>query len=431
MTTFNIDNTKKTKHLEVLESLEEQAHALQAIHNPQTWRLSALTFALHLHDCYVLFNTLKQSWAIKLPFSEAWDVDFSEWKNRIWSLVNNVSSFTENENYTEWQRLCEKDYHTFIVKANNCLGGELPLKDLLEYLSERNTGLKKVIIDSGQDLSELLSQTETMLYESNSSLYELFYEDLVTIYLSEADCPYMVDENGSSVPYDRWKASKSRKRLPDLLLSKIKMASTSMHDIKFWQDTWDDCFDLEGRDIDKEGFARFIFQNRKKIIENKQYPCKNCLDKCFATLCLCEHLWDEHNRLTITEENESLRDRIIPDIKVLNDIVVDEYKEKHAQFWNQVFENADILRLLKEKNPNTFKGGYNQKLICNIVGKLSEREIYTQSRNDIDKKLYPEKTVYKYLSELSVDSGNTSCAMTEKIAKIIEEILKKTFVKNT
>ena len=60
MTTFDIDNTKKTKHREVLESLVEQAHALQAIHNPHTWRLSALTFALHLHDCQILFTQLKE-----------------------------------------------------------------------------------------------------------------------------------------------------------------------------------------------------------------------------------------------------------------------------------------------------------------------------------------------------------------------------------
>ena len=77
MTTFDIDNTKKTKHLEVLESLQEQGHALLATHNPHTWRLSALTFALHLHDCFILFSQLKAKWMERLPFSEAWDVDFA------------------------------------------------------------------------------------------------------------------------------------------------------------------------------------------------------------------------------------------------------------------------------------------------------------------------------------------------------------------
>lgn len=290
MTTFDIDNTQKTKYLEVLESLVEQGHSLRAIHNPQTWRLSALTFALHLHDSIILFGKLKEKWSQRLPLSEAWDVDFTEWKSRIWSLVNNVSSFTEDSEYADWQRLCEEDYHTFLEKANGCLTGVIPLKELIDFLSEKNTELKKVIIDSGQDLSSLFSDTETMLYDSPTELYESFYEDLANIYMNENENPYQIDENGLPVAYERWKASKSKKRLPDLLLSKIKVANSAMLDIKFWQETWAECFDIEKREIDKEGFARYIFQNRKRIIESKQYPCKNCLGRCFSTLCLCEHL---------------------------------------------------------------------------------------------------------------------------------------------
>lgn len=308
MTTFDIDNTKNTKYLEVLESLVEQGHALRSMHNPQTWRLSALTFSLHLNDCIILFNQLKEKWGKRLPLSEAWDVDFSEWKNRIWSLVNNVSSFTEKPQYNNWQRLCEEDYHTFIVKANECLSGELPLKDLTDFLLEKNTELKKVIIDSGQDLSMLFADTESMFYDTSSELYEQFYEDLVNIYMTENETPYQIEENGLPVAYERWKASKSKKRLPDLLLSKIKVANSAMLDIKFWQETWAECFDIEKREIDKEGFARYIFQNRKRIIESKQYPCKNCLGRCFATLCLCEHMWKEHYQLLNPEVNADIQE---------------------------------------------------------------------------------------------------------------------------
>lgn len=424
MTTFDIDNTKNTKYLEVLESLAEQGHALRSMHNPQTWRLSALTFALHLNDCVTLFARLKSKWAERLPLSEAWDVDLTEWKNRIWSLVNNVSSFTEEPMYGNWQRLCEEDYHTFIVKANECLLGELPLKDLTDFLSEKNTELKKVIIDSGQDLSALFSEIENMLYESNSALYERFYADLVSICMSENGNTYQIDENGAFVPYERWKASKSQKRLPDLLLSKIKTASAGMHDIKFWQETWDECFDLDRREIDKEGFARFIFQNRKSIIENKQYPSKNCLGRCFSTLCLCEHLWHEYDLLINPEVNgDILKQKIMPEIKPLEEFVKDEYQDIYPQFWNQIFETSSFLHLLTETNPNAFKGGYNQKLVCNIIGMMSEKGIFSESKNKIDTIIYTDKTVYKYLSELSVADDNTSCAMTSAIKKQLEEIL--------
>lgn len=306
MTTFDINYAKKTKHREVLESLVEQGRALQATHNPNTWRLSALTFALHLHDCYILFSKLKEKWSARLPFSEAWDVDFSEWKMRIWTLVNNVSSFTEESGYEGWKHLCEEDYQTFIGKANACLSGTIPLKELIDFLSEKDTELKRVIIDSGQDLSELFADTEKMLYDSDSSLYEIFYNDLANIYMRENANPYQIDDNGVPVPFERWKASKSRKRLPDLLLSKVKATNTVMLEIKFWQETWSDCFDIESREIDKEGFARFIFQNRKSIIESKTYPCKNCLGRCFGALCLCEHLWLEYNRIVHPETIVSL-----------------------------------------------------------------------------------------------------------------------------
>lgn len=424
MTTFDIDNTQKTKYLEVLESLVEQAHALQVIHNPQTWRLSALTFALHIHDCIVLFGYLKEKWATRLPFSEAWDVDFTEWKSQIWSLVNNVSSFVEETEYGEWKRLCEEDYHTFIEKAKECLLGELPLKDLNEFLSEKNTELKQVIIDSGQDLSSLFSETETMLYESDATLYERFYDDLVRISMSENGNEYLIDNNGTPMPYARWKASKSKKRLPELILSKVKAASTNMHDTKFWQETWDECFNFENREIDKEGFARFVFQNRKSIIESKQYPCKNCLGRCFATLCLCEHLWQDYYVLMNTDVIAStLKEKIMLEIKHLEEIVKDEYQHIYTQLWNRIFENADIIQSLKETNPNGFEGGYNKKLVCNIVGMMSDKGYFTKSKNKIDDIIYTDKTVYKYLSELSVSGENSSCALNEKTKEIIELIL--------
>lgn len=424
MTTFDINNTIKTKYLVVLESLVEQAHVLQAIHNPQTWRLSALTFALHIHDCIVLFDSLKEKWKTCLPFSEAWDVDLTEWKTKIWTKVNEVESFVEKTEYDGWQRLCEEDYHTFIEKAKECLSGELPLKDLNEFLSEKNTELKQIIVDSGGDLSALFRETEEMLNNSDAALYERFYDDLVNISMNENSKEYWIDDDGSLVPYANWKAKITPKRLPNSILSKIKAASAIMHDTKFWQETWDECFDLENRTIDKEGFARYIFHNRKKIIENNQYPCKNCLGNCFATLCLCEHLWQEYDLLTNAEETAStLKEKILPEIKPLEAIVKTEYRLTYPQLWNQIFENADIFQSLKKNSPNGFVGGYNQKLVCNIVGMMTDKGYFTETKNRIDEIIYTDKTIYKYLSELNVSEKNSSCALNEKTYEIIKSIL--------
>lgn len=393
MTTFNIDNTQKTKYLEVLESLVEQGHALQATHNPHTWRLCALTFALHLHDCFILFSQLKKRWSERLPFSEAWDVDFSEWKNRIWSLVNDISSFTECPEFNDWKSLCEEDYQTFISKANECLTGEIPLKELIDFLSEKNTELKKVIIDSGQDLSTLFSETESMLYDSEPVLYELFFNDLEGIYMKENVQPYKIDDNGDLVAYERWKASKPRRRLPDLILSKIKSANTGMLDIKFWHETWSECFDIEKCEIDKEGFARFIFQNRKSIIESKTYPCKNCLGRCFATLCLCEHLWLEYDKILrpsaiVAMPNQS-RQSILQQLFLLADKgdwtkgVTSESIRKFLRtilgageesLMDEDAELSEKLWCLIEKN----RGDRLKIIWQNIVGFLDDNKLFNQ-----------------------------------------------------
>ena len=264
-----------------------------------------------------------------------------------------------------------------------------------------------------------------MLYDSPTELYESFYEDLAKIYMNENENPYQIDENGLPVAYERWKASKSKKRLPDLLLSKIKVANSAMLDIKFWQETWAECFDIEKREIDKEGFARYIFQNRKRIIESKQYPCKNCLGRCFATLCLCEHLWQEHNLLLNPEVNaEILKAKVMPDIHPLEEYVKEEYTQIYPLLWNRIFDDTDVLHLLKETNPNTFTGGYNQKLTCNLVGLLCGEGVYDVNPKQADTLIYTGKTHYTYINNYA-NYNSSDSELTREEANAIKELIKK------
>jgi hypothetical protein len=121
--------------------------------------------------------------------------------------------------------------------------------------------------------------------------------------------------------------------------------------------------------------------------------------------------------------SDILKQKIMPEIKPLEEIVKDEFKEKYPQLWNQIFEIPGLLHLLTETNPNGFTGGYNQKLICNIIGMMSEKGVFSESKNKIDTIIYTDKTIYKYLSELFVGDNNTSCAMTATLKKNIENIL--------
>ena len=128
--------------------------------------------------------------------------------------------------------------------------------------------------------------------------------------------------------------------------------------------------------------------------------------------------------LTNAEETAStLKEKILPEIKPLEDIVKEEYRHIYPQIWNQIFENDDIFQSLKKNSPNGFVGGYNQKLVCNIVGMMTDKGYFTETKNRIDEIIYTDKTIYKYLSELSVSEENTSCALNKKTYEIIKSIL--------
>ncbi len=132
----------------------------------------------------------------------------------------------------------------------------------------------------------------------------------------------------------------------------------------------------------------------------------------------------EYDSLTNTGGIAStIKEKILPEIKPLEAIVKEEYRLTYPQLWNQIFENADIIQSLKETNPNRFVGGYNQKLVCNIIGIMSDKGYFTKSKKKIDDIIYTDKTVYKYLSELSVSEENTSCALNKKTYEIIKSIL--------
>lgn len=292
MNTFNIDNTQKTNHLEVLESLAEQAHALRAIHNPQTWRLSALTFALHLYDCTILFQDVRDRWRKQLPLSEAWDVDFAEWKNKIWSIVMDTNSLSSYEKYGEWKKLCNDDINEFVTKANNYLNGDVPISVVLEFLKDKNTGLSEVVLNMGQVLSALLAEIDNISTTTATNEYVDYYDSLMGIYLKEnADNPYPIKTDSNVTSFDKWIASKSERQRIKSIQNKLSTIDTNMRKDKLWSAIWVDYTDLDKHIIDKDGIGREIFPIRKSIISESS-SCGENLYNLFSSLAVCTHLWE-------------------------------------------------------------------------------------------------------------------------------------------
>ena len=285
MIDFEIDISKPTPYKEVLDSLREQSHALKTIHNPKTWCLSALTYALHLNDCMVLFNDLKQRWSQELPFAEAWDVNFRQWKNDIWSAVQNTNSQTQNN----WKSLCDTDYAQFITLSHKFVEGEIPITPLLDFVQGKDSDIAKIIVDVGGQLSKLFTEIDNMLNQSNSILYNDFFSNCIVGYNhSHSVDLHNINLKSGSQPYDNWAASKTSRKLPTAIESLIKSIVKEISDNKTWGELWEECYS-DGK-IDHEGIARHIFINRNDIIGNRQYAYKDSLDRLFYTVTMVEFL---------------------------------------------------------------------------------------------------------------------------------------------
>ena len=242
-------------------------------------------------------------------------------------------------------------------------------------------------------------------------------------YQNEHPIP-MIEDNYMLKPYAQWKASIVRKKLSDKILSKLNSIVKQMSESVFWQEVWEDCFNQDNKEIDREGFGRFIFTNRKIIIGDNSNPCRERLEKCFGALSLCELLWHEHEMLTNPTTNfDLLKEKILPDIQPLNSLVKEEKADVYQRIWNSIFQNETIMQRMAEESPTTFKGGYNKKLVCNIIGMMCDKDIFSKSKNKIDEYIYTDTTVYKYLNETAVRKDNSSCAMSESIKQAIEKII--------
>ena len=264
MIEFDIDINQKTPYLLLLESLVTQSQALRTIHNPKTWCLSALTYALHLNDCLVLFEDLKNRWARELPFGEAWDVDFRDWKIEIWSAANN----TKSEVAKEWKSLCDNDYKRFIELSQQVAEGEITITPLVDFVENKETSIQQIIKDAGRKLSELFKEIEYASTHYEDSLFLAFYDECIDTYKElNKDDLYMIKAKGySKTSYEAWEASKTLAKRPLSIQKLIEAIVRDMDGYKSLSDVWGDCYDTNSKTIDGESIARNLFIFRKEII---------------------------------------------------------------------------------------------------------------------------------------------------------------------
>ena len=292
MTTFSIDNNP-TRYKEILDSVLEQGRALKALHNPQTWRLSALTFAIRLNDCKNLFEGVRDRWKRQLPFSEAWDVNFTELKNEIWNLVYDINNYASNERFGEWQQLCDTDINDFIIKASDCLNGDVPITEVIAFLDSKGTELSSVILNMAEALSTILGEIDQIPLNASKKQFISYYDRLMKVYLSEnASNPFPIKANDDILTFEQWIASKTEKQRSVSIPNKLNGIKSFMQNDVIWAEVWEENVLFEQKTIDKEGIGRAIFPLRRKIITGDKKKCSEALYDMFSSLALCTHLWE-------------------------------------------------------------------------------------------------------------------------------------------
>jgi len=113
--------------------------------------------------------------------------------------------------------------------------------------------------------------------------------------------------------------------------------------------------------------------------------------------------------------------KMLTDLEPLREHVTSVFRGCYDVMLDEILQVGDLQKKLKQVSPNTFKGGYNQKLTCNIVGLLCGEEVYDVNPKQADALIYTGKTHYTYINNYaSIDSNSE---LSHEDIKGIKEII--------
>lgn len=137
--------------------------------------------------------------------------------------------------------------------------------------------------------------------------------------------------------------------------------------------------------------------------------------------------YQEIDRLKKENRDRELEEcitRMLVDLEPLREHVVSDFSEGYNELLDRILLLGDLQKKLKLVSPNTFKGGYNQKLTCNLVGVLCAEGVYDVNPKQADTRIYTGKTHYTYINNYAnYDSSDSE--LTREEVKAIKELIKK------
>jgi len=112
------------------------------------------------------------------------------------------------------------------------------------------------------------------------------------------------------------------------------------------------------------------------------------------------------------------------DLQPLKTHVTEAFADGFDAMLDEILRVGNLLVKLPQVSPNGFRGGYNQKLTCNLVGVLCHEQVYDITPKEADNLIYTGKTHYTYINSYA-GYESSSTVLTRKDVKDIKAVIKK------
>ncbi len=126
----------------------------------------------------------------------------------------------------------------------------------------------------------------------------------------------------------------------------------------------------------------------------------------------------------MSQTDADLLDKVKAELSELKAYAHTDYLDRYDEMLVSLFTQGNMMQTLRRVAPRSFKGGYNQKLVCNMVGILCHQEVYHLTPKQADTYIYKGATHYTYINNYS-DIGSSNSELTRSEITVIKGIIDK------
>ncbi len=137
-----------------------------------------------------------------------------------------------------------------------------------------------------------------------------------------------------------------------------------------------------------------------------------------------------YNDLDLQELQESksthdrLCDKVREGLKPLYSAVSDDFCAHYDEMLSAWLTTDWVMRKLPRVTPNGFQGGFNLKLVCNLVGIFCSQNVYQLTAKQADKYIFTNRTHYTYINNYA-DTKGTGSEMSSAEIKAVKQLIEK------